>query len=127
MGRELERTLKEVVRTKLTTLDLDTGEVQEVEKGLGQIVRDFSASIRRQMLENYPPRYIPGRADPLTNELEHGLAQLKRKPLGGQSVAIVAAAASLVENNVVIMSEEQGAARRSRERPPSTFPARFAI
>lgn len=110
-GEERERTLKEVMRTQITTLNLDTGEIQEMDKGMGSIVRDFSGSIRRQMLENYPPRYVPGRADPLTNDLEKGLLKLKRKPLGGQSVAMVAAATSLIESNVCLMSEEQGSGK----------------
>lgn len=108
-GKEKSRTEREVVRSQLTALDLQTGQIMEIEQAeMAAFVTRFSSSIRRQMLANYPPLYVPGQANPTTAKLEAGLGRLGRKPLGGQALAIVAGAYSLLLHNCAIFSAEMG-------------------
>ena len=85
-GSVKSRTEREVVRSQLTALDLQTGEATEIEHSdMAAFIERFGPSIRRQMLSNYPPLYLPGQAHPTTRQLEAGLTRLGRKPLGADS------------------------------------------
>ncbi|HEX2909875.1 MAG TPA: DUF6094 domain-containing protein [Chloroflexia bacterium] len=108
-GSIKSRTEREVVKSQLSALDLQTGEVTEIEQvQMTAFVERFGNSIRRQMLSNYPPLYVPGQNNPTTCQLEAGLTRLGRKPLGGQAVAIVAGAYSLLLQNCAIFAAEMG-------------------
>jgi superfamily II DNA or RNA helicase len=105
-------TAREVVHSQVVTLDLTDGTLKELEqKELTPFLARFQKSIRRQMLRTYPPRYVPGQQDPLTQKLELGLRQLRRKPLGGQALAIVAAALALKQQGYATLSAEQGSGK----------------
>lgn len=80
---------------------------------MGQFVEGYRASIRRTMLDNYPPRYIPRRfqSDPQIRQIEAGIPKLKRKPLGGQRLAIAGAALSLRQQRGTVLSAEQGSGK----------------
>lgn len=113
-GEETSRTDRQVLRTELRTLDLHSGELALIQPAeMSQFIERYKPSIQRQMLENYPPRYVPRprQADPVIQQLEEGVARLGRRPLGGQRLALVGAALSLREQRGTVISAEQGAGK----------------
>jgi tRNA1(Val) A37 N6-methylase TrmN6 len=68
-GKQTKRIDKEIITSKINTLDLITGELTLLgAQGVGKLVQEFSASIQEQMLTNYPPLYIP--LKPIRREAE---------------------------------------------------------
>lgn len=59
-GQQKKRIDREVISSEIKVLDLDSGEVETLDPdGLGTLVQEFSGSIHQQMLQNYPPLYVP--------------------------------------------------------------------
>jgi hypothetical protein len=113
-GEETSRIDRQILRTELRTLDLANGELSLVQPAqMSQFIERYKPSIQRQMLENYPPRYVPRprQTDPLIQQLEAGVARLGRRPLGGQRLALVGAALSLREQRGTVISAEQGSGK----------------
>ena len=115
-GQVTKEVYRERLHTEVLTLDLQSGEVKEVNlAGMGQFLDQYRASIRQLMLERYGPRYVPGsasaKADRILSKLEGGLAHLKRPALGAQAVGIVAGAYSLLTQQHASFSMEMGSGK----------------
>lgn len=113
-GRELSRTLREVLKLKLYLRDLTTGQKREIgAEEMGEFLGEYGENLRQRMLELYPPLYLPGKRGQgaLLEGLEAGLSRLKRKPLKAQRFAIVAASLALLTGRCATLSAEQGSGK----------------
>ena len=102
---------REVIRARLTSLDLATGETTQVAPdAMAAFITRFKGSITRRMRDTYPPLYTPGdtSADPTLRKFEAAIATLGRKPKGAQAQAIIGVALSLTQQRGTILSSEQG-------------------
>ncbi|MDP9351769.1 MAG: DUF6094 domain-containing protein [Chloroflexota bacterium] len=89
-GKKIER---EVVRTRVTTLDLASGEIRDVDQGAGlaEFIERYQAAITDAVRQSYPPRYTAQNRETWGIDL----SRLKRRPLGARADAIRAAVVSL--------------------------------
>lgn len=102
-GTKVER---EVVRTRVTKLDLNTGEVTDVGhgSGLSEFIEQYQEAIAGAVRGSYPPVYTAANR----NEWGYDLTKLKRVPKGAQGDAIRAAAVSLQRNGAVTICGTMG-------------------
>lgn len=110
---------KEIIKTSVTLIELDTGEITEIKPAeMGALIKRFRESIRNLMVSEYPPVYIPKtnpehQENPIIRKLEIGSKSKKilRVPLGGQQVAITAAAVALRWYNTGWLAAQQGSGK----------------
>lgn len=97
---------REVVRTRVTTLDLNTGEVTDVGhgSGLSEFIEQYQEAIAGAVRGSHPPVYTAANR----HEWGYDLTKLKRVPKGAQGDAIRAAAVSLQRNGAVTICGTMG-------------------
>nr|MDP9480265.1 DEAD/DEAH box helicase family protein [Actinomycetota bacterium] len=102
-GKQIER---EVVRTRVTTLNLGSGEIADIDQGAGlsEFIEKYQDAITEAVRRSYPPVYTAQNRDSWSIDL----SGLKRKPLGAQADAIRAATVSLRQNPGTIICGVMG-------------------
>jgi 16S rRNA G966 N2-methylase RsmD len=102
-GKKIER---EVVRTRVTTLDLSSGEIRDIDQGTGlsEFIERYQDAITEAVRRSYPPVYTAQNRDSWGIDL----SGLKRRPLGAQADAIRAAVVSLQRNPGTIICGVMG-------------------
>ena len=97
---EEQKVISEQMQIEITTLDLNTGEVETLDRdSYAALLTQAKATLIEQVAESYPPQYV-----------DHGetLPVLHRRPIGRQAEAIRATAYSLNTQRATTIMGEMG-------------------